>query len=142
GVPLARIHAGQHHAAHAASSFFVSPFSEATIVTMDGVGEYEAMTVSVGRGNEIKKLYAVNIPNSLGLFYSAFTAFLGFEVNEGEYKVMGMAGFGEPRFADQIRSLVRLEDDGGLVLDTSCFEFLAAEDRPYTGRPTEPLWPP
>src|SRR4051812_45051584 len=81
-VPIERLRTVEHHAAHAASAFFASPFHEATVVTLDGVGEYEAMTVSRGRGTHLEKLYAVNIPHSLGLFYSAFTAFLGFEVNE------------------------------------------------------------
>jgi carbamoyltransferase len=142
GVPVDRVHNVEHHAAHAASAFFPSPFSAATIVTMDGVGEYEAITVSIGRGSSIEKLYAVNTPHSLGLFYSAFTAFLGFEVNEGEYKVMGMAGFGQPRFADRIRTLLRHEDDGSLTVEASYFEFLTPDDRPYTDRLVELLGPP
>ncbi|HEY3384845.1 MAG TPA: carbamoyltransferase C-terminal domain-containing protein [Vicinamibacterales bacterium] len=141
GVPLDRIHSVEHHAAHAASAYFASAFDSATVVTMDGVGEYEAATVWTGRGSRLEKLYSMNIPHSLGLFYSAFTAFLGFEVNEGEYKVMGMAGFGDPRSVDRIVPLLRLEDDGMLSLDTGYFEFLTPEDRPYTSRLTDLLGP-
>jgi carbamoyltransferase len=141
GIPVERIRAVEHHAAHAASAFFASPFTAATVVTLDGVGEYEAMTVSAGRGNRLEKLYADNIPDSLGLFYSAFTAFLGFEVNEGEYKVMGLAGFGEPRFAEVIRRLLRREEHGHLSVDESYFEFLTPEDRPYTDSLVELLGP-
>jgi len=141
GVPIERIHSVEHHAAHAASAFFASPFEDATVVTMDGVGEYESATVWAGRGARLEKLYSINIPDSLGLFYSAFTAFLGFEVNEGEYKVMGMAGFGTPRHVERIAPLVRLNEDGTLSLDTSYFDFLTPEDCPYSARLLDLLGP-
>lgn len=141
-IPADRIHAVEHHAAHAASAFFASPFHQATVVTMDGVGEYEAITVSAGREGRLEKLDAVEVPHSLGLFYSAFTAFLGFEVNEGEYKVMGMAAFGQPRFANRIRPLLRLDSDGRLMVDERYFEFLTPEDTPFTPALVDLLGPP
>jgi carbamoyltransferase len=134
-----------HHEAHAAAAFLCSPFHEAAVVTLDGVGEYDTCSVSVGRDRSFELKYAARLPHSIGLLYSAFTAFLGFEVNEGEYKVMGMAGFGEPRFADEVRRLITLTDDGLFEIDQTCFEFLAPKDRPYTqalldrfGVPREP----
>jgi carbamoyltransferase len=94
GCSLDKVHCVLHHQAHAASAFYCSPFDRSTIVTIDGVGEHETMTISLGEGKRIKKISSVSLPNSLGLFYSAFTAFLGFKVNSGEYKVMGLSGFG------------------------------------------------
>ena len=94
GVPPSRILFSEHHLSHAASAFFCSPFDEAAILTVDGVGEWTTATIGVGRGTELTLLEEIRFPHSLGLLYSAFTAFLGFEVNEGEYKVMGMAPFG------------------------------------------------
>ena len=91
---------------------------------MDGVGEYETAVIAVGRGSEIERKLAISLPHSIGLFYSAFTAFLGFEVNEGEYKVMGMAAFGQPKYYDEVRKLITLRDDGGFEIEQSCFEFL------------------
>jgi carbamoyltransferase len=87
----------EHHRSHAAFSYLTSPYKEAAIVTIDGVGEFETVTISKGTGNSIEKLYSINFPESLGMFYSTFTAFLGFKPNEGEYKVMGMAGYGDPQ---------------------------------------------
>ena len=127
GVASERILYCDHHLSHAASAFFCSPFERATIVTLDGVGEWETCTISRGENNSIEKVAAVNLPHSLGLFYSALTAYLGFEVNEGEYKVMGMAGFGRPIFRDRLlewfslrrggtfrvrRELLRFDDTG------------------------------
>lgn len=94
GVPPARILFNEHHLSHAASAFLCSPFEEAAILTVDGVGEWTTASFGVGRRGEIKLLKELRFPHSLGLLYGAFTAFLGFEVNEGEYKVMGMAPFG------------------------------------------------
>ena len=111
-----------HHKSHAASTYFASGFDEATVVTLDGVGEYETANVWLARSGHLKKLRATRFPHSLGLFYSALTAFLGFEVNEGEYKVMGMAGFGEPRHVDLIRKLIRF-DGTGIRVDLSYFDF-------------------
>jgi carbamoyltransferase len=130
-LPEERIHRVGHHDSHAASAFFCSPFEEAAIVTMDGVGEYETTTVALGKGTQIHPLYSGKLPHSLGLLYSAFTAFLGFEVNEGEYKVMGMAAFGQPSQAAKVRELVALTADGLFTLDQSCFEFYCALDYPF-----------
>src|SRR5919109_5464458 len=98
GIPEERILFGEHHLSHAASAFFCSPFDEAAILTVDGVGEWTTASLGIGKGTGIKLLKEIRFPHSLGLLYSAFTAFLGFEVNEGEYKVMGMAPFGRPRY--------------------------------------------
>ena len=87
----------EHHRSHAAFSYFTSKYKEAAIVTIDGVGEFETVTISKGTQDSIEKLYSINFPESLGMFYSTFTAFLGFKPNEGEYKVMGMAGYGDPQ---------------------------------------------
>ncbi len=134
-----------HHQAHSASAFFCSPFPEATVITLDGVGEWETLTVSVGRGRVIEKQYAIRFPDSLGLLYSAVTAFLGFEVNEGEYKVMGMAAFGEPIHADKVRGLIHLTDDGTFILDQSFFNFKLPGLFPFSekfvelfGKPRDP----
>jgi carbamoyltransferase len=122
-VPPQKLLFSQHHCSHAASTFLTSPFDEAVILTMDGVGE--ATTTGIWRGNSsaphIEAVAEVVFPHSVGLFYSAMTAFLGFAVNEGEYKVMGMAAFGEPRFMEQMRSLVRLGKDGSFTLDLDAF---------------------
>ena len=129
-----QMHALPHHRSHAASAFFCSPFEEATVIAMDGVGEYETTTVHRGRDRSIEMLYGTELPNSIGLFYSAFTAFLGFEVNEGEYKVMGMAGFGQPRHLDEMRKLAWPTEDGLFAMDSAAFDFEAPENRPYTDR--------
>jgi len=92
----------EHHESHAASAFFPSPFEEAAILTLDGVGEWATATCGVGRGNRIELKQELRFPHSLGLLYSAFTFFTGFKVNSGEYKLMGLAPYGEPRFADRI----------------------------------------
>src|SRR6266581_4428810 len=101
----------EHHESHAASAFFASPFDEAAILTVDGVGEWATATTGVGRGAEIHVDHELRWPHSLGMLYSTFTAFLGFEVNEGEYKVMGMAPYGEPRYLDKVWKLLRVSDD-------------------------------
>jgi carbamoyltransferase len=131
GCSLDKVHCVLHHQAHAASAFYCSPFDRSTIVTIDGVGEHETMTISLGEGKRIKKISSVSLPNSLGLFYSAFTAFLGFKVNSGEYKVMGMSGFGTPVYQDKFRALVNLLPDGGFEIDQQYFNFLCPEDLPY-----------
>jgi carbamoyltransferase len=145
GIAPERVYDMPHHAAHASAAFFCSPFDRATLVTMDGVGEYETVTVSEARDCTITQRYGLLLPDSLGLFYSAFTAFLGFEVNEGEYKVMGMAGFGQPTHLDTMRSLVRTTPDGLFAIDHEYFQFESPEDLPYTpklcelfGEPREP----
>lgn len=132
GVPLSKVHAVRHHAAHAASAFFCSPFDEAAVVTLDGVGEYETGSIWHGRGSRLKQLARIDLPNSLGLFYAAITAFLGFKVNEDEYKVMGMAAYGEPIYFDEMRGWFALFDDGTFALRQDGFEFLTPEQLPYT----------
>ncbi len=132
GIPGERLAWMDHHQAHAASAFFCSPFDTATVVTIDGVGEYETASVSLGSGTRIEPLASLELPHSLGLFYSAFTAFLGFEVNEGEYKVMGMAGFGEPAYEADVRALVDCDADGFFRVHQEYFHFLCPHDRPYS----------
>ena len=114
----------EHHESHAASAFFPSPFEQAAILTFDGVGEWATASYGTGRGNSIDVACELHFPHSLGLLYSAFTAFCGFRVNDGEYKLMGLAPYGEPKYADVIRSrLVDLKDDGSLRLDLSYFNY-------------------
>ncbi len=113
-----------HHMSHAASAFLVSPFEEAAILTLDGVGEWETTTFGKGNGNDIELLKSIWFPHSLGLLYSAFTYYLGFRVNSAEYKVMGLAPFGEPRFYDLImKELVDLKEDGSFHLNMRYFNY-------------------
>lgn len=113
-----------HHESHAASAFFPSPFEEAAIMTIDGVGEWSTATLGEGRGNRIKLSHELRFPHSLGLLYSAFTSYCGFKVDSGEYKLMGLAPYGEPRFVDTIREhLIDLKDDGSFRLDLSYFRY-------------------
>src|SRR5262245_52510608 len=129
-VPKERILFVDHHLSHAASALYCSPFSKAAILTVDGVGEWT--TTAWGRGtanwhgdgeNRLALEEEVRFPHSLGLLYSAFTAFLGFEVNEGEYKVMGMAPFGEPKYVDKVEKLIHGNPDGSFTLDMSYFSY-------------------
>jgi len=121
----------EHHLSHAASAYLCSPFEEAAILTVDGVGEWVTGTYGVGRGNDIKLHKQMEFPHSLGLLYSAFTAFLGFEVNEGEYKVMGMASYGEPRYVDKVWKVVQQNQDGCFALDMDYFSFHRSTDQTY-----------
>jgi carbamoyltransferase len=115
-----------HHEAHAAGAFFPSPFEEAAILTLDGVGEWSTATLGSGRGRRIELSHALHFPHSLGLLYSAFTTYTGFKVNSDEYKVMGLAPYGEPRFVDLIlEQLIDLKSDGSFRLDMSYFDFAA-----------------
>lgn len=141
GVAADRIHSVPHHASHAAAAFYCSPFRRSAVLTLDGAGEFETMTMWSGDECQLTQVHSQALPHSLGLFYSAFTAYLGFEVNEGEYKVMGMAGFGQPRFADSIRALVRLEPDGGFVIDQDCFHFIDPGEVPFSPRMVEIFGP-
>jgi carbamoyltransferase len=134
GVAAARILFSEHHLSHAASAFFCSPFDEAAILTVDGVGEWATASLGVGRHTEIRLSKEIRFPHSLGLLYSAFTAFLGFEVNEGEYKVMGMAPFGTPRYVEEVRRLIRQDDDGSFELDMSYFSFHHSKDRAFNDK--------
>jgi carbamoyltransferase len=113
-----------HHESHAASAFFPSPFEDAAILTMDGVGEWDTASIGHGRGNKIELLQTQQFPHSLGLLYSAFTYFTGFKVNSGEYKLMGLAPYGEPRFTSLILDkLIDLRPDGSLAMDMSYFSY-------------------
>jgi len=118
----------EHHRSHAASAFFTSPFERAVVVTLDGVGEYETASVHLGEGNRLEKQRAIHFPHSLGLFYSVFTDYLGFEVNDGEYKVMGLAAYGKPRYLDKlIGPVLRLGEDGAFTLNQRFFDFCSPE---------------
>src|SRR5579864_8474581 len=131
GIEKNKVLFSEHHLSHAASAFLCSPFDEAAILTVDGVGEWVTATYGVGRGNNIRLLKQIEFPHSIGLLYSAFTAFLGFEVNEGEYKVMGMAPYGVPRYVDKVSKLVRQNSDGSFSLDMDYFCFHYSTDRTY-----------
>jgi len=139
----------EHHEAHAASAFFPSPFDQAAILTMDGVGEWTTASISRGEGNDLEILEELHWPDSLGLLYSAFTYYLGFKVNSGEYKVMGLAPYGEPRFADTIyREVIDLREDGSFRLNQRLFDYMggltmtsAAFDQLFGGPPRKPEGP-
>lgn len=136
----------EHHESHAASAFFPSPFQEAAILTMDGVGEWATTSYGVGRDGDIELLEELHWPDSLGLLYAAFTYYTGFKVNSGEYKVMGLAPYGEPKYVDLIyRELIDLKDDGSFVLNQDYFNYLTgltmtngAFDRLFGGPPRAP----
>ena len=121
---LERLLFSEHHLSHAASAFFPSPFDEALVLTMDGVGEWATTSAAIGRGNNLEIFKEIHFPHSLGLLYSAFTYYLGFKVNSGEYKVMGLAPYGEPKYAKTILDhLIDLKPDGSYRLDQSYFDY-------------------
>jgi carbamoyltransferase len=136
----------EHHESHAASAFFPSPFESAAVLTMDGVGEWATSSYGYGRGNELHLLAELHFPHSLGLLYSAFTYYTGFKVNSGEYKVMGLAPYGEPRYVDRmLDEIVELRDDGSLRLNMKYFNFAhgltmtnSAFDELFGGPPRKP----
>jgi len=141
GVPHDRILFCEHHLSHAASALFCSSFDEAAIMTVDGVGEWTTTTLGRGRTNwdgrgenRIELFEEIHFPNSLGLLYSAFTGFLGFEVNEGEYKVMGMAPYGEPRYLDQVYKVIDVNDDGSFRLNMEYFAFHKSTEHSFNSR--------
>src|SRR6478735_8087188 len=114
----------EHHLSHAASAFYPSPFEDAAVLTMDGVGEWATMTLAIGKGSDLKIHKELHFPHSLGLLYSAITYYIGFKVNSGEYKVMGLAPYGEPRYAAlMLEKLVDLKPDGSFQLDQSYFNY-------------------
>ena len=114
----------EHHLSHAASAFYPSPFDRAAVLTLDGVGEWTTTSIAVGSGSELKVLKEIHFPHSLGLLYSAFTYYTGFKVNSGEYKVMGLAPYGEPRYSDLIKEkLITIANDGSFQLDMSYFDY-------------------
>src|SRR3989449_4678624 len=136
----------EHHESHAASAFFPSPFEEAAILTIDGVGEWATASFGVGRGSDVEIIKELHWPHSLGLLYSAFTYYTGFKVNSGEYKVMGLAPYGEPKYVDVIyRELVDLREDGSFTLNQGYFNYLSgltmtngAFDKLFGGPPRVP----
>jgi len=144
-----RVLYAEHHESHAASAFFPSPFEEAAILTMDGVGEWATASVGHGRGSDIEMIEELRWPDSLGLLYSAFTYYTGFKVNSGEYKVMGLAPYGQPRYVQTILDhLMDLRDDGSFALDQRYFNYLSgltmtsrAFDGLFGGPPRKPESP-
>jgi len=134
GVPKEKVLFSDHHLSHAASAFLCSPFEESAILTVDGVGEWVTTTTGVGRGNHIQLDQQIEFPHSIGLLYSAFTAFLGFEVNEGEYKVMGMAPYGQPRYVDKVWKVVKQNQDGSFSLDMDYFCFHHSTEKTFNGK--------
>jgi carbamoyltransferase len=134
GIKGSKVLFTEHHQSHAAAAFYSSPYDEAAILTADGVGEWA--TLSMGRASKergaIELLRELHFPHSLGMLYSTFTAWLGFPVNEGEYKVMGLASYGKPSFADEVRRIVRRTADGGFALDLRYFEFHESARRSHS----------
>ena len=117
---------GEHHQSHAGSAFYPSPYEESAILTIDGVGEWATTSLAYGKGNKIDFLKELNFPHSLGLLYSAFTYYTGFKVNSGEYKVMGLAPYGDPKYVDTIKKyIIDIKDDGSFKLDMSYFNYTA-----------------
>jgi len=137
---------GDHHESHAASAFYPSPFEEAAILTIDGVGEWATSSIGIGRGNEITLLKELRFPDSLGLLYSAFTYYTGFKVNSGEYKVMGLAPYGEPKYVRLIKdNIAEVREDGSIRMNHDYFSYSAglrmtndAFNRLLDGRPRQP----
>lgn len=146
GVRAGEFYFPEHHASHAASAFFPSPFEEAAVLTADGVGEWTCSSLSVGEGHRLRMITEQRFPHSLGLLYSAFTYFTGFKVNSGEYKLMGLAPYGTPRYLDTIKqNLVEIREDGSIWLNMDCFGFLdgltmtnGQFDRLFGGPPRRP----
>jgi carbamoyltransferase len=136
----------EHHLSHAASAFYPSPFEDAAILTVDGVGEWSTVTIGIGRGNKIDLTHELHFPHSLGLLYSAFTYYTGFKVNSGEYKVMGLAPYGEPKYVETIYDhLIDLRDDGSFTMNMDYFNYCAGLtmtnkkfDRLFGGPPRKP----
>ena len=137
---------GDHHESHAASAFYPSPFEEAAILTIDGVGEWATSSIGIGKGNELTLLQELRYPNSVGLLYSAFTYYTGFKVNSGEYKVMGLAPYGEPKYVETIKDhLLEIRDDGSVKLNQDYFNYSqglrmtnGAFDKLFGGPPRKP----
>ncbi|MEW6746104.1 MAG: carbamoyltransferase N-terminal domain-containing protein [Planctomycetota bacterium] len=133
-LPQSKLLFADHHMSHAASAFFASPFEEAAILTVDGAGEWTTATWGVGKGNRIDLKKEMRFPHSVGLLYSAFTAYCGFEVNEGEYKLMGMAPYGQPRFVDKIHQVIKIGNDGSLWHDMDHFAYHWSPDTTLSKR--------
>src|ERR1039457_3974689 len=136
GIAKAELHFVEHHRAHLASAFFASPFEEAAVISIDGFGDFSSVMWGLGKGNQIEVRGSVSFPHSLGIFYTAFTQFLGFPKFGDEYKMMGLSAYGEPRFADQVRRVVRTErDQCRLNLDYFTHHSKGVEMTWYGGEP-------
>jgi len=131
-IPKDKLLFADHHMSHAAASFFSSPFEEACVLTLDGAGEWTTATMGVGRGTKIEIQKEMRFPHSVGLLYSAFTAYCGFEVNEGEYKLMGMAPYGEPKYVDRIMKMIKIGEDGSLWQDMKYFAYHWSATKSFT----------
>ncbi len=147
GVPGHKILFTQHHQSHAAAAFLTAPVERAAILTTDGVGEWATLTAGHGErvpngATAITLLREIRFPHSLGMLYSTFTAYLGFAVNEDEYKVMGLGGYGRPAMVDEVRKLIRRTPDGAFALDLDYFEFHTTAERSYSSRFVELFGPP
>jgi len=146
GIPRDRILFTDHHASHAAAAFLTSPARRAAILTADGVGEWATLSVGHGErrtdGTNITLQREIRFPHSLGMLYSTFTAYLGFKVNEDEYKVMGLAAYGRPTMSEQLRHVIRRLPDGGFALVPEFFEFQTTADRSYSSKFLDLLGPP
>lgn len=141
-IPRSKLLFADHHMSHAAASFYTSPYEESAILTVDGAGEWTTSTMSIGRGKKIDILKEIRFPHSLGLLYSAFTAYCGFEINEGEYKLMGMHPYGEAKYCDKIYEILKVCDDGSIWHDMRYFQYhystndtLTEEFEKHFGRP-------
>src|SRR5205807_4764360 len=147
GVPGRKVLFTEHHQSHAAAAFLTAPTNRAAILTTDGVGEWATLTVGHGERNpngssNITLLREIRFPHSLGMLYSTFTAYLGFAVNDDEYKVMGLAGYGRPTMVDKVRRLIRRTPDGAFALDLDYFEFHTTSRRSYSSRFVDLFGPP
>lgn len=135
GIDERKILFGEHHLSHAASAFYPSPFEEAAILTVDGVGEWTTAAIGIGRGTDIELFKEIKFPHSLGLLYSAFTAFLGFKINNGEYKVMGMAPYGQPKYINKIYdNLVKVASDGSFWLNMDYFSYHYSDQKTFNSK--------
>ena len=144
-IPRKKIMFSNHHLSHAASSYYCSPFNKSAIVTFDGVGEWATTTISEGNGSNISMKKEIRFPDSLGLMYSVFTAFLGFQINEGEYKVMGMAPYGNPIYTDKVKKVISINNDGSFSINKDYISYHYSTKSSYSkefvklfGDPREP----
>lgn len=131
GIPEEQVHCVKHHESHAALAYFMSPFTNALVVTLDGIGEYETLTAWIGEDRALRQIRTMEIPNSVGLLYSAITNFCGFDINEGEYKLMGLAAFGSPTRCDEIREWIRLDPDDAHCR-TDMIQWNSPTDTPFS----------
>lgn len=132
GIKPEKIIFSKHHLSHACSSYFCSPYQEAAVLTIDGVGEWATTTIGHAKANQINILEEIRFPNSIGLLYSTLTAFLGFEVNEGEYKVMGMASYGQPKYVDKVKEIFKINDDASFHNVEKFYAYLYDPAKSYT----------